>query len=195
MESFQSIQFSFHRCNSISFHTHISSVYVMFNLNHIITITSVTGHRESWQQIHLILRKCKTQLVGTQGTETLGAEGCGGWPEAASAESAQGMGRKICQGHGGVAAPGHCLGGYGKEHFHHTCFVNEWMNACINEWINEWTNEYQSLAFNSGSSFLITFPLQSGEWEPTKIKIPFEKDLTGLPGPVPSYVWIPLQHP
>lgn len=46
MEPFQSIQFSFHRCNYISFHTHISSVYVMFNLNHIITITSMTGTRE-----------------------------------------------------------------------------------------------------------------------------------------------------
>lgn len=43
VESFQSIQFRFQRCNYISSHTHISPVYVMFNLNHIITITTMTG--------------------------------------------------------------------------------------------------------------------------------------------------------
>jgi hypothetical protein len=43
MESFQSVQLNFHSCDYISFHTHISSVYGMFNLTHIITITSMTG--------------------------------------------------------------------------------------------------------------------------------------------------------
>lgn len=40
---FPRVQFSPCRCNSISFHTRISSVYGMFNLNHIITMTSRTG--------------------------------------------------------------------------------------------------------------------------------------------------------